>query len=65
MKENITPIEYDILSTIRVSLRMSIVRDWSSRQDPFFRKEIRQAVKALRVMRNTQSLHQEKFPWSK
>lgn len=65
MKDNTTPIENGILSTIRISLRMSIVREWPNRNDPFFRKEIRETVNALRVMRKTQSLHQEKFPWSK
>jgi hypothetical protein len=65
MKDNITPIAHDILATIRATLRVGIVRDWKHRNDPFFRNEVKQAVKALRVIRGTQVLYQEKFFWAK
>lgn len=65
MKDNITPITNGILATIRVTLRMSIVREWKHRKDPFFRKEIKETIKALRLIRGTQALYQEKFFWAK
>jgi len=65
MNTDIEKIDTDILDTIRVTLRLSIMEGWKYRRLAFSRQQLKNNLKALRVMRNTQILHQEKFLWAK
>jgi hypothetical protein len=42
----------DIYSTIGVGLILSIKRYWGWRNDPFFRKHIKESIEALKYIRN-------------
>jgi hypothetical protein len=42
----------DIYSTIGVGLMLSIKRCWRWRDDPFFRKHIKESIEALKYIRN-------------
>jgi hypothetical protein len=62
-KNNLNEISQDVLSTIRVSLVMNIRTYWQHRR--VFRREIRERVQALRVMRNSLAVYQDPFIWAK
>lgn len=62
-ENNLNEISQDVLSTIRVSLIMGIKTYWKHRR--VFRREIRERVQALRVMRNSLALYNQPFIWAK
>lgn len=62
---NLHLVNGNIVATIRVSLRLDIVRNWKERKDPFVRSELKGNIAALRVMRNTATLFQEKHIFAK
>ena len=43
---------YGIYSTIEVALRLSIKRHWKLRDDPYWRKDIKKSIAALKYIRN-------------
>jgi len=65
MNNNLTKIDNEIFDAIRVSLVLNVKDGWKYRRSPFSRHELKTNIKALRVMRQTQSLYQEKFFWTK
>lgn len=64
-ENNLTEIDHDITRTIRVSLMLRVMDTWKIRKSDFFRTELKQNIRALRVLRDTQSLYQEKYFWTK
>jgi len=62
-ENNLNEISQDVLSTIRVTLLMGIRTYWQHRR--VFRREIRERVQALRVMRNSLALYQDPYIWAK
>jgi hypothetical protein len=63
MNNQLTQIDNETLQTIRVSLLLWIMNHWKYRN--VFRSEIRKNVKALRTMRNSLAVYQEKAFWAK
>jgi hypothetical protein len=63
MNNQLTQIDNETLQTIRVSLLLWIMNHWQHRK--VFRSEIRKNVKALRTMRNSLAVYQEKAFWAK
>ena len=63
MKDNLNEISQDVLSTIRVTLYMTIRQMYPHRR--VFRKEIREKIEALRVMRNSLALYNQPYIWAK
>jgi len=64
-ENNISKIENEVVDAIRVSLRLNVMEGWKLRHLPFSRTQLKNNLKALRVIRNTQYLYQEKFFWTK
>lgn len=64
-ENNMNEIDHDITRAIRVALVLRVMDTWKSRKSSFFRAELKQNIRALRVMRNARSLYQEKYIWSK
>lgn len=62
-ENNLNEISQDVLSTIRVTLCMTIRQMYPHRR--VFRKEIREKIEALRVMRNSLALYNQPFIWAK
>jgi hypothetical protein len=62
-ENNLNEISQDVLSTIRVTLCMGIRTYWQHRR--VFRREIRERVQALRVMRNSLALYHQPYIWAK
>lgn len=60
---NLNEISQDVLSTIRVTLCMTIRQMYPFRR--VFRREIREKIQALRVMRNSLALYQTPYIWAK
>lgn len=58
-------ISDSVLTTMRVSLRLSIFHEWQDRKDPYFRKSLRENIHALRTLRASASLYQEKHFFTK
>jgi hypothetical protein len=63
MNNQLTQLDNETLQTIRVTLLLWIMDHWKFRN--VFREEIRKNVKALRIMRNSLGVYQEKLPWVK
>jgi len=53
-------ISDSVLTTMRVSLRLSIFHEWKDRKDPYFRNSLRENIHALRTLRASASLYREK-----
>lgn len=51
MKNNNAQLTNEIITTIRVSLRLQIVSAWKNRTDSFYRQQLKENIQALRVMR--------------
>ena len=64
-ENNITEIDYDITHAIRVALTLRVMDTWKSRKSGFLRTELKNNIRALRVMRNARSLYQEKYIFAK
>ena len=62
-ENNLNEISQDVLSTIRVTLHVVIRQMYPHRR--VFRKEIREKIEALRVMRNSLALYQDPYIWAK
>lgn len=64
-ENNMTEIDHDITRAIRVALMLRVMDTWKIRKSDFFRAELKQNIRALRVLRNSHALYQEKYFWAK
>jgi len=64
-ENNMTEIDHDITRAIRVALMLRVMDTWKSRRSNFLRAEIKQNIRALRVMRDSRAIFQEKYLFTK
>jgi hypothetical protein len=48
----ITTMPFSVYATIEVALRVGIRRAWESRNDPYWRDDIKRSIAALKYIRN-------------
>ena len=64
-ENNMTEIDYDTTHAIRVALTLRVMDTWKIRKTAFFRNELKKNIRALRVMRNSRAIFQEKYIFAK